>query len=93
MERMNSELKGIKRTLVSVCEVQQEILAAVKKIRKGVESEKFELGNCCHTVGRFFTVKHVQFFSDFYVSELANFFYINSYVGKHNSDAWQILLL
>jgi hypothetical protein len=50
MEQMNSELNSIKRTLSTMCEVQQEILAAVKKIRKGVESGKFEMGNCCHTV-------------------------------------------
>ena len=40
----------IKRTLSRVQDVPEEILACVKKIRKGAEAEKFGLSNCCHTV-------------------------------------------
>lgn len=33
-----------------MAQTQQEILTLVKKIKQGMESEKFEMGNCSHTV-------------------------------------------
>ncbi|CAB4020762.1 Hypothetical predicted protein [Paramuricea clavata] len=60
---LQKEVATVKRTLSRMQDVQEEILACVKKIRRGTEAEKFDLSNCCHTenitqlLGKYYTSK------------------------------------
>ena len=50
VETLKADVSSLKRTVTSMAQTQQEILTLVKKFKKGMESEKFEMGNCSHTV-------------------------------------------
>ncbi|CAB4010555.1 Hypothetical predicted protein [Paramuricea clavata] len=49
LTNLQKEVASLKRAVTTMNDVQQEILACVKKIKMGVESDKFDLANCCHT--------------------------------------------
>ena len=50
MTSLQKEVASLKRAVTTMNGVQQEILACVKKIKMGVELDKFDLANCCYTV-------------------------------------------
>ena len=48
VETLQADVLSFKRAVTSMAQTQQEILTLVKKIKKGMESEKFEMQNCSH---------------------------------------------
>jgi hypothetical protein len=51
IQKLQSDVTAMKRTLSRISDVQEEILTYVKKLKKCVEADQLEIGKCCHTVG------------------------------------------
>ena len=49
IQKLQSDVTSIKRLIAGSAENQQELLPLVKKLRKNVEADNFDMGKCCHT--------------------------------------------
>ena len=49
IQKLQGDVTSIKRSIASLAENQQELLSLVKKLRKNVEADNFDMGKCCHT--------------------------------------------
>ncbi|XP_028417049.1 uncharacterized protein LOC114541312 isoform X1 [Dendronephthya gigantea] len=63
IQKLQSDVTSVKRSIASLAENQQELLSLIKKLRKNVEADTFDMGKCCHTenliqlLGKFYTTK------------------------------------
>ncbi|XP_028417050.1 uncharacterized protein LOC114541312 isoform X2 [Dendronephthya gigantea] len=49
IQKLQSDVTSVKRSIASLAENQQELLSLIKKLRKNVEADTFDMGKCCHT--------------------------------------------